>query len=122
MKDEDVFDPRRLVLLPLAQRTNDLDLTVVQSNGTTPLDLTGKTLAFTVKLTKVSAALFTKTIGDGIAVVNAAGGVFRVTIDPADTSGLAEEVYYHETEVTNGAEVVTIMDGRLKIKKSLFSA
>ena len=57
-----------------------------------------------------------------LTALNAAGGTFRVTIDPADTYSLAEEVYYHETEVTNGAEVVTIMDGRLKIKKSLFSA
>jgi hypothetical protein len=93
----------------------------VKNTDLTAYDLTGKTVDFTIKLKKDDVApLFTKSIGSGVVLTNAAGGILTVTISPDDTSALDEESYYHETKVTNGAEVVTILDGRLKIKKSLF--
>lgn len=102
--------------------TRYIQVTVKKSDGTA-YDLTGKTINFAVRLTKEGATLFSKSSpSSGITIINAAGGIFKIQIDPADTTSLADDNYYHETKITSGSEVVTVLDGRLKIKKSLFTA
>jgi len=46
-------------------------------------------LYFTARKSPGAPVLFSKSIGDGITVTNAAGGLATITLDPADTSGLA---------------------------------
>lgn len=65
-----------------------------------------------------SAAVITKTLGAGITVENAVNGVFRIDIDPADTSSLGnwKQTYGFDVQVTMGDDPVTVARGRLTIE------
>ena len=76
--------------MSLTVYTGDDEIYTVQvTKDGSALDLTGMLAATFLIKTSVddadSAALITKTLGTGIAVVNAAGGVLTVTLDAADT-------------------------------------
>lgn len=60
------------------------------------------------------SAIITKTVGSGIVITNAVGGVFQITVNPADTESLAG-TYYHEAEVTIGSVVHTVFTGLFTI-------
>jgi hypothetical protein len=68
-----------------------------------------------------SAAVLTKTLGSGIALVNVAGtndGI-RITIDTNDTHNLANGAYYHECRVVDSAnDEQVVFIGNLSLKKS----
>lgn len=48
-------------------------------------------------------AIIPKTLGSGVTVTNAAGGIFEVEILPADTKSLWPGSYYHQAEILDAA-------------------
>lgn len=60
-----------------------------------------------------------KTLGTGLNITNAAGGLISVSLDPIDTAELVGP-YYHELEVRNGDTVVfTAASGIINILRDL---
>lgn len=88
------------------------------------VDLTGATVKWAVANTPTSATLISKQTGGlGISVTDAVGGVFVITILPADTSSLRARTYYHEAQVTDGSGVVsTVLTGKLKLIEDLIAS
>lgn len=77
-------------------KTKKLNFTVLDpgSNAANPpaVDLTGKTLKFTVKkVVTDSSPVFQKTIGAGITITDAAAGKGQVLISPSDTQSLTTD-------------------------------
>lgn len=103
--------------------TKKLDFTITDPGqvGSPAVNLTGKTLKFTLKRsvgdTDVNA-ITQKTIGSGIVVTNAAAGQCRVTLSPADTAGLTDTrkvILQWDLQLTDGAEVTTVAAGQLTL-------
>lgn len=100
--------------------TKYLRVTLTDPDGSAH-NLTGESINFVAKATKAGDALITKNLVSGIEVVNAAGGVLKVSLLPADTTNLTEGSYYYEIKVTSALnEPVTVLDGLMVVKKSLF--
>ena len=61
--------------------------------------------------------LFTKTLTGGqiAAADSGANTVLSITIDAADTAGLAGGQYHHECEITVGGKTFTVTRGRLTL-------
>lgn len=77
--------------------TASWEFRIAEQNGGAALDLTGASLRFTVKTSRRepdSAALIQKQIATGIEVVDALGGVLRVTLSAADTAALDPQTLY----------------------------
>lgn len=97
-----------------------LEVTVKNADGT-PKDLTGATIRWALHTTnKAAVPKLSKAISTGIAVTDAAGGVFTVTIARADTAALKAGVYYHEAEITDAASKrATVLTGKATILQAL---
>jgi len=80
--------------------------TVTDSNGD-PVDLSGKTLIYSIRTTEGGTAL--TTITDGITVSGASNNI--VTISAESITGIVGRSYYHDLENTTDNEMV--FDGRL---------
>lgn len=96
------------------------DATITRPPGGPPVDLTGATLVCTGRRTleeAASAYVFRVAVGTGIVVTDPTGGLVRVTIPPAATSGLSDApALYTDLEVTEaGGRVSTPLRGRLII-------
>jgi hypothetical protein len=100
---------------------NDKYIEVTLRNpNSTPYNITGCTFTWVLKLTKAAAALITKTSPTGVSIINAAGGILRVNIADTDTDPLTEAAHWHELKmVTVGLEEITILDGKIFMKKSI---
>lgn len=62
------------------------------------VDLTGASVTWILRRAPGSPAILTKTVGSGITIQDGPGGIFRLTLDEADTEALSG-LYYHEAEV-----------------------
>lgn len=102
-----------------AGETKNINIVVEDSTGN-PLDLTDIENAIWVlqkSILRDSPALI-KTLDNGIEVVNAAEGLLRVKLEPADTEELAG-YYYHEAELRDSfGNVSVILTGRALINPS----
>jgi hypothetical protein len=95
-----------------------LEVTVTDGTGAA-VDLTGATIAWQLAKSPGESALVSKTIGSGIAVTDAVGGIFEITLDAADTAALSGR-HYHEAEVTDtSGKVSTVLTGAVLIKPEL---
>lgn len=75
--------------------TAEFRVTALDIDGE-PLNLTGASAWFTAKNNTAdldNAAVFQKTIGDGITVVNAVGGIMLVRLAEVDTSSITGKVF-----------------------------
>lgn len=98
-----------------------LQITLRDEDGS-PHDLNGHTIGFVVRLTRAGANLISKSIGSGITVTDEAGGVFRITLSDTDTDAFNDGVYYYEVKVTTDTLVeVSVLDGKIRMRKSLFT-
>lgn len=95
---------------------------MVKQADESAFDITGATIKWQMFAISGSggftgSAIITKqTGGQGIAITNAEGGVFQITLDPEDTGELAG-TYYHESELTtSGGNVHTVFTGTIAIK------
>ena len=99
-----------------------LSAVVYQADGTTPEDISGTAIRWEAHRmiggVPVGEALVSKSIGSGVTVHDAPGGVFEVAILPADGEDLSG-VLYHEAEVTFvGGVVDTILRGRWVVQRA----
>jgi hypothetical protein len=92
--------------------TNNISVSITDHDGA-PLNLTGAAIEY-----KAGASL-TKTVGVGITITDAPGGICRIEIDPIDTAALSG-YYYHQLVVTNvGGDISTVLTGILTIHKKI---
>lgn len=61
--------------------------------------------------------IFSKTIGDGITLVET--GKYRVRVAPEDTEDINPGTYAIDLQITVGSDVVTPILGKLKIKQDV---
>lgn len=95
-------------------------VTVKDSAGAV-VDLTGVTsIAWQIARSAFAGSPdLSKSIGSGVTVTDAAGGVFQVELAPADTADLLGD-FHHEAEVTDGAgDIATVFCGTLTFSKGL---
>ncbi len=102
--------------------TEIYDGVAVQADGTTPQDLTGCDMWFTVKSTRSNVLtdadkVTQKTLTDGIVITSALNGEFTVTLDPADFATLDRATsYYYDVQIVDGAgNVWTTQSGMLTV-------
>ena len=63
--------------------------------------------------------LLEKSVGSGITVTNAAGGLLTISINPDDTKTVSGD-YYHELEVIDAAgDIGTVLRGTMTIVRAL---
>lgn len=80
------------------------------------VDITGATIAWQLSQNVDSAALITKTAGDGVVLSDPTNGQFTITLDPADTASLSGR-YYHEAQITDSSgDISTGLVGHTTIK------
>jgi hypothetical protein len=66
-----------------------------------------------------SVRLLEKSVGSGITVTNAAGGLLTIALNPADTKAVSGD-YYHELEVIDSAgDIGTVLRGTVTILRAL---
>ena len=81
-------------------------------------DLTGAALSYKVAQTPKSEVVVSKSVGEGISVSGL--GEIQIQLDPADTSDLPGDDYYHELRsVSPAGAVTTLMFGTLTINEDL---
>ncbi len=100
-----------------------LTFTVVDENGA-GLDLTGMTLEWNYSKIRADAveplglSILSpgKTVGAGIILTDITNGVGNITLLSADTIGQRSTLtYYHEMQVSIGAEPSTVLFGQMKL-------
>ena|SRR4030065_80606 len=95
-----------------------LEVTVLDENDQ-PLDINGCDLTWVVYKLSTSVISLTKTIGSGIELTVPSGGIFEITIEPADTVNLLGN-YNHECELTDSSShPFTILTGYFKVIRSI---
>jgi len=63
-----------------------------------------------------------KTLGEGVTMIDPAGGIIDVTLSPSDTAALPAGRYYHQLELTSAAgDVATLASGMLVIAPDLLT-
>lgn len=98
--------------------TVNLDVAVTNSAGAAK-DITGATIAYVLFNEPAGATVLTKTTADDIAITPGTGGLFTITLEPADTESVAPGAYYHEAEVTDiSGNVATVLTGKVTIMRS----
>lgn len=65
-------------------------------------------------------ALFTKSLGSGIAIADGPAGELSITLDPGDTLGLNGR-YYMEADMALGGQSKTILDGELPLAPTVLN-
>ena len=84
-----------------------------------PINLTGTTADMEIKRLDGTLVL-ALTIGDGITYTNPTAGEMTITIDAADTDTLEPEyTYRYDVQWTNGANIRTVVAGKLKIMSQI---
>ena len=94
-----------------------ITVTVVDGDGTAQ-DITAATISYKLQPAVDDATgAITKTVGSGVTITNAAGGIFTVDIAAANTASFAG-IYYHECQVTSSGGVVsTVFVGNVTINQ-----
>lgn len=92
--------------------------TIVDDATGLPRDCTDVTaLVWHAKHARNGSVYLEKQLGAGIAWVNQAGGVFRVTIDQGETSTMSEDAYDHCAAATKGSDgPFTVMAGSMALE------
>ena len=86
------------------------------------INLTGATLKWQLAQNATATPLLTKTVGAGITVTNASGGLFEVRLSFFETRTLSPGNFYHEVELTtSGGDKYTIFNGALVLARKLIA-
>lgn len=106
--------------------TTTLNVSCFQTDGVTPLNITGYTLWFTAKYVVADAdpGVFQKTTtAGGITITNAAGGIATVSLVPTDTSSLAGVVLLWDLQGKDpSGNITTLASGTLTITADITRA
>jgi phage tail sheath gpL-like len=82
------------------------------SDGTTPVDVTGRTYRAQIRITK-DAALVAATFA--CAITNASGGEITCSMTAGDTAALTVGTHYWDFEENDGGVVSTILAGTVNV-------
>jgi hypothetical protein len=99
----------------------ELSMSLFQSDGTTPLDLSGAIINWALASAyAVQFPLIEKSSANPgeITVTNIAGGLVSIFLVPADTASMGGQPYYHEVEVVQGGTSVTVLVGAVVINET----
>jgi hypothetical protein len=98
--------------------TRRIDVIAVDEAGVI-VNLTGASVTWQIARTNDGPALFSKTLGAGIAVIDAVTGSLEVTLDGADTEGYGGR-FYSEIEVVDATgEIATVLAGHINIRPTI---
>lgn len=100
---------------------DDLTLTVtVKETDGTATTITSAAISWKASKSNSKTAAITKsTAAGGVTITNGAGGIFTVSLDPADTTSL-EGDYIHEAQITfSNGDVRTVLRGVMTIEPEL---
>ena|SRR5205814_1643415 len=98
-----------------------LNIAVVDVAGAA-VNITGWTLEWVLRLRPSNPTkLISKTIGSGITVTNAAGGLLTIQVARADSVNLHAGRYYHGLARTNSASYDITVDGYADLLRSAAS-
>lgn len=103
----------------LAWAGDTININVAVTEDGVPLDLTGLGVVWEGYLSPYEdAPLIAKTTnGGGIAITDAPGGLFRVTLTPADTSAITDNApIYWRAYIMQGQNVYTVVSGILFLR------
>lgn len=104
--------------------TPTFDLTITDAAGDA-VDLTDATIAFTAKRSIAdSATVFQKTVGSGVTVTNAAGGLASVLLAAGDTTALPDRtiaLHYDVEVVESDGTKTTVASGLLTVSPDVNS-
>ena len=90
-----------------------------------PRSLVGATIVWS--FAKLEAGLIpalplaTKTIGNGIDVIDAPAGQWAIQLEAADTAALEGE-FYHQARITDPTGPETVLTGRMLVHRSLLNS
>ena len=80
------------------------------------IDLTGAAILIQFKTSAEASPSLTLTVGSGITITDATGGVFRIDDQIIDIN---PNTYFYDIQVTNGGRVDTYLSGRLQVKTDI---
>lgn len=86
-----------------------LEIAASDSSGA-PLNLAGARINWVLAARGTTAPLIAKNIGSGISVADPVSGMFSVTLDAIDTSGLAAGYYDHQATVLDANNKRSVLD------------
>lgn len=85
----------------------NLIITVKDKTGTV-INLTGITAAtFTAKQAGASSASVTKTLGSGVGVTSAVGGILTISLTDTDTAAMAAGKHFFEIQITDSSGAIS---------------
>ncbi len=101
--------------------TRVIQINCVQSDGTTPLDITGATVKFTLSTSTDPAQADTPSLQKTQTTHTAPSlGQTAITINPADTASLAAGTYHYDVELTDASSNKTsLKQGIFKINADI---
>lgn len=97
-----------------------LDFAITDQDGAV-VDLDGATIRWQMARSVYAAPMVEKAVGDGITVTDATGGLFTVTLDPADTATITGSFYFEVEIVDSFGNVSTPRTGEIAITPGLIS-
>ncbi|HET7376887.1 MAG TPA: hypothetical protein VFK30_09275 [Anaerolineae bacterium] len=102
------------------EKTGVFFLTITQSDGTTPQDLTGLELWFHTVINGI--AIDKHSPSSGITIVDATGGLATLQIEPSDTAAIpASGIYSGDCELTlqAGSEAYELVRGTFSVSPNV---
>jgi len=102
----------------------NLDFTVYDTDGTTPLNITGYTVRFQMRSSAAGLALISYSTVGGAITINGSTGQIFITIQEADTkdlliNGLVKNFLYAVTTTTPGGVDDEIATGNITMNRAL---
>ena len=82
------------------------------------LNLENMTIEWALSKPSKTVELISKTVGSGITITDADGGLFEIRLMPTETQSLDGE-YYQEVQISEGGIISTIYAGSVHITKTL---
>jgi hypothetical protein len=82
-------------------------------------DLTGAAVKFKISRSPQSAAIIVKTIGAGITITNALGGLFKASLVASDTNNLNGKFYFQAQVTDSGGNRSVISHGAINFKPQI---
>lgn len=99
-----------------------LQITVYQSDGRTPQDITGWALSWMLKTSLDvvdGSASLTKTTSAGITLTTPTSGICTVVIADTDTDSLSPGTYVHELKRTDAGSEVVLCQGTFVLQRGV---
>jgi hypothetical protein len=95
-------------------------ITIYQSDGSTPQDISGWSLIYVLRRAPASAdpALISKTTSDGIVLTTPLSGLCTVSIADTDTEDLAEGKYYYSLKRTDAGQETILTYGYAYLRRA----